>query len=239
MDPAPTRTDHAMLRARTRLACARSRRVRAVTMIEIMVVMAIIAVITGGVTFGSGMLGGAHLRESSTLVSSSVRYSFSRASAVSKSVRIVFDFTDNAIWVEEGDRLMFVRTNELSGGADPVTDAEKIADQEKDRFYKGPTAPKARFKISEGQEVRPLPKGIEFRSVQTSHDEQPKTEGRAYLYFWPGGRTEKAVVILRKKGSTEEDAAMSVTVSPLTGKPTIERGAKIVDFKEEKGDREE
>ena len=62
------------------------------------------------------------------------------------------------------------------------------------------------------------------------------------LASWPSeilNRAFGAVVILRKKGSTEEDAAMSVTVSPLTGKPTIERGAKVVDFKEEKGDREE
>ena len=57
--------------------------------------------------------------------------------------------------------------------------------------------------------------------VQTEHDEEPITEGTAYIWFWPGGETERSVV---QMGRDLEDRGITVTLSALTGRAKIERG---------------
>jgi general secretion pathway protein H len=57
--------------------------------------------------------------------------------------------------------------------------------------------------------------------VHTEHDREPVTEGKAYLYFWPGGGTERAVVQVGRAGDEE---GLSVVVSALTGRARIQRG---------------
>ena len=48
---------------------------------------------------------------------------------------------------------------------------------------------------------------------------------QAYLYFWPGGQTERANIQLKVGESTNEKEAMTLVVSPLTGKVTVKDGA--------------
>src|SRR4029077_20179696 len=70
----------------------------------------------------------------------------------------------------------------------------------------------------------PLPRGIKFREIQTAHDDAPRTSGRAYLYFWPGGMTERASIQLRLGDSTDDSDTLTLLVSPLTGKVTAKDG---------------
>jgi general secretion pathway protein H len=98
---------------------------------------------------------------------------------------------------------------------------------------KGPPIPKPRFHpieaygfgdIETGKGGKPLQRDITFRSVITTHDDTARTKGRAYLYFWPGGRTERAAIQLRIGDSPDDDRTMTLLVSPLTGKVTIKGG---------------
>ena len=58
-------------------------------------------------------------------------------------------------------------------------------------------------------------RGITFRSVQTAHDDAARTSGRAYLYFWPGGQTERAAIQLRIGDSIDGRSTRSrILVSP-------------------------
>ena len=57
---------------------------------------------------------------------------------------------------------------------------------------------------SGGKGGKPLQRGITFRAVQTTHDDKARTSGRAYLYFWPGGRTELATITIRIGDSLDE-----------------------------------
>jgi general secretion pathway protein H len=70
----------------------------------------------------------------------------------------------------------------------------------------------------------PLPRGITFRNVQSVHDDEPRTSGRAYLYFWPGGLTERSSIQLRIGKSEEDGDTLSLIVSPLTGKVSVKNG---------------
>ena len=65
---------------------------------------------------------------------------------------------------------------------------------------------------------------MRFRLVQTEHDLKPRDKGRAYLYFWPGGQTERASIQLRYGDSTDDDDTLTLLVAPLTGKVTVKSG---------------
>lgn len=203
---------------------------------EVLIVLAIIGIMTGVIVVGSGQLASSRLRHSSTMIAGAIRVGFSRASATSKSIRLVMDFTENEIWLEEGDQPMLVQSKDTTstGGAAAATEAEKLAIEEGSRIVKGPTAPRVSFReidamglvaSSPGKGHKPLERGIKFREVQTAHDDQPRKEGRAYLYFWPGGQTERASIQLRIGDSTEEKNALTLLVAPLTAKTTVKDGA--------------
>ena len=211
---------------------------RGVTLIEILIVISLLALLTGAVTYGTGMIGGGRLRAGASLVLSAVRMGLSRANATGRPVRLVFDLEQETVTLEQSTGRMLREKEEgqsTGAGAEAVTEAEKAAREESDRILEGPRAPRAAFEpIQEfGAKGRPLGSGVEFRQVQTEHDGQPRTEGRAYLYFWPGGDTEHASVQIRLHGETQ---GLTVMVSPLTGRARIERGN--VDLPEPRADGE-
>lgn len=206
------------------------------TLIEVLIVLALIALIMSAVMIGSGQMASSRLRHSSTMITGAVRVGFSRATGSSKTVRLVMDFGESAIWLEEGDQPHLVQSKDTTGtgGAAAATEAERTAQEESGRIVKGPTAPKTAFReidamgmvASEpGKGHKALGRGIRFRQVQTAHDAEPRKEGRAYLYFWPGGQTERAAIQLKVGESDDEKNAMTLIVAPLTGKITVKDGA--------------
>ena len=192
------------------------------TLVEVLIVVALIAMLTGAVVFGSGMLSGSRQRAAATLVMSSVRLAMTRANAKGKPVRLVFDLQEHRVLLEESSGRM-LRDSSVAGGAEAATEAEERARKEADRILEGPKAPRPRFTpVAEyGSEGKPLGERIRFRQVQTQHDEEPISDGRAYLYFWPGGGTERAAIQITRQG---DDEGLTVMVSPLTGRAKIEPG---------------
>ena len=82
------------------------------------------------------------------------------------------------------------------------------------RVVKGPQIARARFTPVKALGFddpdtsggRSLGKGVKFRKVETGHSPEGQTSGRAYLYFWPGGQTERASIQLMPEGATAEGA---------------------------------
>jgi general secretion pathway protein H len=197
----------------------------------VLVVVALIALMSGAVLFGSGMLGSSRQRAAATLIMSGVRLGMARANSTGRPVRMVFDLDKDRVALEEATGSKMLREKEkdnTGGGAEAATEAEQKARAEADRILEGPRAPRAEFKPVkqfgfDGEDEaggREFPAGVQFRSVQTEHDEEPRTEGRGYLYFWPGGGTERAAIQVGRG-----DDILTVLVSPLTGRAKIEKGA--------------
>jgi general secretion pathway protein H len=224
----------ALFRAKTQTALARGA-VRGFTLIEVLVVLALIAIVTGVAIGGTMELPSARLRRSATLITSAIKVGYMQATARSRDVRLVMDLAAKKIWLEESDAPMLVQSKDQgsTGGADPVTDTERAAVAEGEKLLRGPAIAKPRFHsvasygfgdLEEGKGGKPLQSGITFRSVQTAHDDEPRTAGRAYLYFWPGGLTERASIQLHIGEGDNDSPTLTLVVSPLTGKVTIKAG---------------
>jgi general secretion pathway protein H len=217
----------------------KQRGTRGMTLLEVLIVVALLALLAGSVLLGSGSLGSSRMRAAATLIASGVRLGIARANTSGKPTRLVFDLDANRLLLEEADSSRMLREKTApAGGAEPASEAEREAKAESDRILEGPRAPRARFspvkQFADTPEGRELGSGVDIVDVRTEHDEEAVTEGRAYLYFWPGGFTERAHVKLKRAGSED---ALTVMVSALTGRTRIERG--LIDLPEPRSDDEE
>lgn len=209
--------------------------------------VALIAGLTGMVMSGSGALGGMRQRAAASLILNSVRTALTRANSMGHPVRLVFDLQGARIRMEEThDRMLRVRSADegAKGGAQAATEAEKAAAEYAREIVQGPRAPSAGFvpvsdfaKDADDPALgRELGIGIRYIQVQTEHDTEPRTEGHAYLYFWPGGGTERASIQIARQG---DDTGLTILVSALTGRAKLmrgriemEEGRREVDFQE-------
>jgi general secretion pathway protein H len=214
-----------------RSAIARRRAAeRGLTLIEVLIVVALIAMLSGAVMFGPGMFSSGRLRAAATLIVSAIRVAQTQANAGGRPVRLALDLDQHQIVLEEARGSVMLREKGSSGGADPATEAEAAARHEAERIVEGPRAPRASFTPvrrlgfgdDDNEEAKSLGRNIAFRMVQTERDDEPRTSGRAYLYFWPGGETERAVIQLYRGDTSEE--GLTISLSPLTGRSKIERG---------------
>jgi general secretion pathway protein H len=214
---------------------------RGLTLIEILIVVALIAVMAGSLLFGKNMLVGSRVKGAATLLVSSVRFALTRANSTGKPARLVIDLDKKELSIEEaaGSSMLREKGKDQTGGAEAATQAETKARAEAERIVEGPRAARARFSklsnvhgaIEELAAGRKLGDGVVIAGVRTEHDEEDVTDGRAYIYFWPGGTTERAVIQLKKEG--DKQATLSVVLSPLTGRAKIEKGP--VEYPEPRG----
>lgn len=218
----------------------RRRRARGVTLIEVLITVALLAMVTGMAMLGSGALTGARLKRSTTLVASAVKVAYGYANASSKTVRLVFDFDNQKLLLEQSSDKMLVEKGVQNGGAEGATELEREAQEAAAALRDGPRAPRAGFEpattIGFGAEGKELPTGIRFWQVDTAHQEEPIAEGRAYLYFFPGGLTETAAIQVKGGDGEDESDFMTVLVSPLTGRASIGKGR--IDMPESRDETE-
>ena len=206
---------------------------RGVTLVEVLIVVALVGVVMGGTALSLNIADGARLKQSAVLIAGAIRVAYSHANATSKVVRLVLDFDERRVTLEEGSGVMQLAKNELSGGAAGATEAERKAIEESEAILKGPRQPRPTFKAvsplgftneSAQRPGRELPKNIRFRQIETGHQDEPQKTGRVYLYFWPGGQTERAAVQLSILGSDNDVDILTLIVSPLTGKAELRKG---------------
>ena len=224
-------------RTARRVACRSVARVRApsgqrgFTLVEILLVVGLMAILSAVIVSGSGMLSGTRMRTAGALIMSSVRLAMTRANSVGRPVRLVFDIDAGRLMLEDTRGRMLRVKDEKGGaraGAQAATEAEQQAAEYARDIIQGPRAPEPMFtpvaSFADGEDPaqgRELGKGIRFVQVQTEHDTEPRTEGRAYLYFWPGGGTERAAIQITRVGDID---GLTVLVDALTGRAKLQRG---------------
>lgn len=203
------------------------------TLIELMIVVSLLALLTGTLVFGSGFFGGANRRAAATLVVAGVRKGLAHANTLGRPVRLALDLDNHRLVLEESSSREALRgdgseedeaeADVVPPGAELLADAESMAEQ----ILSGAVPSEPSFTPVDllGQDGespgRDLGGDVRFVKVQTEHDEEPIGRGMAYIYFWPGGVTERAIVQL---GRPSDEEGLTVEISPLTGRAEIKRG---------------
>jgi len=211
---------------------------RGLTLIELMVTVALIGMVTAGIVISSGAVINSRMRGAAGMITGAVRIAFTRASATSRPNRLVFDIDNGAVILEETRDVLALKKDDVAGGAAAATEEERDAIATAARIIKGPQAPRARFSAvralgfdePDTSGGRPIGKGVRFRKVETAHSPDGQTSGRAYLYFWPGGQTERAAIQLARATSGDDaNEGMTILISALTGRVRTVAGAKSMD----------
>jgi general secretion pathway protein H len=206
------------------------------TLIEIIVVMVIVGLISGMAIHGLRSLTKSDLRASTAHLSGAIRYLFDRASTTGKYHRLVIDVDQGRYWAEVSDDRFFIpRDPETETSQKKLAELEAQLD-EKDRQRKEmaeasgdvdttkvmaldfrPKRP--RFAAFKGTALKPVTmKNTRVVDVFTPRVADLVTHGRAYIYFFPLGQTEPAIVHLSDpKGET----TYSLVIHPITGRVRV------------------
>ena len=228
-----------------------SRASRGFSLVEILVVIAILGLMMGATVYGFRSIAKSDLRSSSAKLAGAIRYCFDRAVTTGSYFRLVLDLDGNKYWAERSDdRTYLTAGKESSPGKGEALDVQAL---EKQRDEDDAKLQELATSVG-GQMVQldppPKPKRAKFQTfkdttlpqvkltrakmfdVFTPRQREPYLKGRAYLYFFPDGHTERAIVRLH-----DGDDFYSLVVHPLTGRVEVVSGK--VDIPRDFGDRDE
>ena len=187
---------------------------RGFTLIELMVVLAIVAFVAVAAAPALGSVTGATARGAAGQVAGAMRWMFDTAALRHQTCRLAFDLDHRSWWAE--------CTVEAKPGAPPEDE-----DALKERFPEERTAEgrqilaNGRFGEFKSREVRrrSLPGSAAFAEVWAQHQVEPASRGTAYVYFFPQGMAEAARVTV-----ADGDNVYTVVLHPLTGHARVVPG---------------
>lgn len=205
------------------------------TLIEVLVVMTLVALLVGSATVGFRSLAKSDLRTSASKMAGAIRYLFDRASTTGKVHRLVLDMDKGKYWAEvSDDRFLMAggretdesRQKQAEKLAKEAEDAKKRAeeksalDEMQARYQLEEFRPKrARFDTFKEMVVKPVDlKGAVIADLFTPRLAEPLYAGQGYIYFFPLGMSEAAIVHLADR---KHETVYSLVVHPLTGRVKI------------------
>jgi len=206
------------------------------TLLELLIVLVIVGVMA---TIGGGVISNSYkskAREISWRMASTVKYLYDTAAAKGQTVRLVIDFDSNSYWAEASvDKVLLAKETadekkkreeeKLASEREKAAKTEAEKEEEESAKSDEPTTIEpyeATFGVVEMPlfDQKQLPNGIFFKDVYTTHDAEPVTGGRAFVYFFPSGYAEEAVINFRDEGDKRN---LSVRITQLGGKVKIEQ----------------
>lgn len=206
------------------------------TLIEILVVLAIVGILAGLSIRGLRSLARSDLRASVSHVSGAIRYLFNRASTTGQYHRLVIDIDAGRYWAEVSDDMFYLpRDPETESSVKKLAALEADLDEKDARRKEMAVAAgdvdmskvlpmdfrpkKARFGAFKESNLKPVTlKNTVVMDVFTPRVADPVTKGRAYVYFFPLGQTEPAVIHL---SDPTQQTIYSLVVHPITGRVRI------------------
>lgn len=227
------------------------------SLIEIMMSLAIVALMVGGATLGFRSLVKSELRGTAARLAGAIRYSYDRAISTGAYYRLRFDLTEQSYKLERAEgRVVLSREKERAGRNGEGLNQDKVAEEEEKEQERRsgtsglpkellpPPSPKRakfeQFKDSTVPEVKL--KKVKILDIYTPRQPEPYSKGEAYLHFFPDGHAERAVIHLGADAA--DDDQYTLVVHGLTGRVEIKPGRieaaaelEIDDAGEKKVDR--
>lgn len=198
---------------------------RGFTLIEVIVVIAIVAVVVTGATFGLGAITRTRLRSSAFKVMSAARFAYNRSLTQGTTTRLRFDLDKDTMAIEETlTPVTLATTEQLEDEDGQAVDPWDLARARLEQPLT-PVKPTSPFqpianqngKVIERYTAKPVGDAVSVHALITPHETETRTDGEGSVYFFPGGLTEHAVIQL----SDASDTVYSIEIHPLTGNARI------------------
>ncbi len=201
------------------------------TLIEIMIVVAIMVAVTAASLYGMGIIGRADVKGEAIRFSSEIRYVFNMAASSNKTLQMKIDFENRQFTVEELNMIGGLSEHELKGKINE--ERASIIDDEDQKFGKVQRTKLEDDVISE--EESKLKDGVYFLGLLTSHHDELQNEGVGTINFFANGFVERSIIYLGDELAAEaaKDTSLdriegsviySITVNPLTGIAIVNPG---------------
>jgi len=190
------------------------------TLIEIMVGMAVVAVILSVVIGGIGNFLDSDMKEESNKLASTIRYLYNKSATERLYLRIAYDMDEDSYRVESSTEPFLVRPI----NAEQVAELEKVAEGDGEEASAAKAALsqiRGNFSDTESYLLKGvrLVDGIGFKDIQTSYQKEKIAAGMAYTYFFPNGFATPTVINLQ---DDDDEINYSLEILPLSGRVRIE-----------------
>jgi general secretion pathway protein H len=198
------------------------RHTRGLTLLEVMIIIAVLVLMTGIGFSTFGALKGTQLRTQTNKIAAAVRHTFNRSVATGLYMRMVVDIDGDAYWVEASAVPQFLMVEKREEGDDDQGRDAKEREKEEEAARRAqdddapPPPQRERFQEDGVIQRVALEKGIGIDGVYTSGQEDVFRSGKAYIHFFPNGFVEPSMIYT----TDGEEAFFTLVVSPLTGKVT-------------------
>jgi general secretion pathway protein H len=187
---------------------------RGFTLLEMLVVLAIVVGLVLIAATALRALRHSDLRGQAANLSRELRYAFDKSMETGACMRLTIDLDKQTYTLEATESRFFlpqgydeqsqerakIRSQALAAGAginQSLASQAKAAGVDPSLFLP-PTPPETQFTAFADANVKEvdLPDDVRIRDVLTSHDADKVTSGKAYIYFFPEGFVERAVLHL-------------------------------------------
>lgn len=180
---------------------------RGFTLIEIMIVLAIMAAVIG--------IGAPRLFKTQDNIKSTARKFIVLGKEVRDRARVNNSTYRIAIKIDPNGGSFWV---ERANGAQTI-DPNAEPDSKKEDNKEGPP-PTFRPDTQIMKKPKSLPSNLRFVSLETVNMKSPITEGEAYIYFFPQGFVEASALQIQS-GSGNNSSIWTIIFNPLTGQADI------------------
>lgn len=228
---------------------------KGLTLIEIMIVVALVAAMMAIAIVGLGVVGQSDVQGEALRLSSLVRYTFTNAATSNSTLQMKLNFDDNTFTVEKLELSGGLSDDELRGttmksimskekfDTDDEDDRGRRMDDEDTRF--GTVQRTTIEDMFFDEEDTILADGVYFIGLMTSHHDEIQRDGIGTINFFSNGFVERSVIFLGDEAARDgldEGVFYTITVSPLTGQSSVTPGRELMDtltssFFEEEEDR--
>ncbi len=201
------------------LSPRRRRSARGLTLLEVIVVLAILVLAIGVAIGGFSRVDAIKLRTETNKIAAAIRHTFNRAAAHGLYMRMVFDLDAEAYWVEASDQPVFLSKKKVAEGAEAGNvdeasgeDTDGVLVERRQRFQEDGVIPR-----------KQLAGGMDIAGVLTTGQTDMFRTGKAYLYFFPDGRVEPAIIYTHD----QDETWYTLQVQPFTGR--VQRSPGKID----------